>query len=219
MIIHLPQFLVALLLLWLPRGWLRRGVVLWRARRARSSTHSWTHAPADGTTLTPGYEFMKVRNYVDLLRAGVATIALVGSNGVPAAVTLAPGETQGATLVLGIRAAILLIAVLIQTVRWNHGRLALAAPVFFIGGLAAGVQEPLAGLGAFAIAWALVPVFPFAPSFLAVLGAVFAALNTFLVGVNLLVLATTAIFLVPVLVSLLARKPLLVYSRRSGGNH
>ncbi len=215
MSVNLPLFLLALALLWLPRPWLRRGATFWRGRRRHAVAHSWTHAPADGTTLSFRHEFTKTRNYLDLFRAAIGAMALVGSNGFTAALTAAPGSSAAIQhQVLFVRIGVLLAGMLIQCVRWDHGRLALSAPIFYLAGMTMGLQGPMPGACAFAIAWAVVPVVPFAPGFLTLHALVFGAIGTFLGGVNVITLAGVGICLVPVLLSLLTRRPLLIYSRR-----
>ena len=215
--IHLPFLLLALVLLWLPRSWLRRGRTLWRRRRRHLTSPSWTHAPADGTTLTFRLEFAKPRNYLDFFRAAAGTMALVGSNGITPAVGVLPDAAGAQHQVLLVHIVILLIGVLAQTLRREHRRLSLAAPIFYVAGLTLGLAVPIAALSAFMVAWALVPVVPYTQGFLIVQAIVFGAIGTFLGGVNLLTLAGVAVGLVPVLLSLLSRRPLLIYSRRPAG--
>lgn len=214
--IHWLLLAATIALLWMPRSWMRWGPRLGRQRKGQRLAHSWTHAPQDGTVLSFGHEFTKVRNYLDAGRSFVATMLLVGANGMPAAVAVASPLAPGAARqVLLAQMAVLLGGLLIQCVRFERRRLALAAPVFYLAGVLCGLQLPLAGLAAFAVSWALVPVVPYTLGFLTVMGVVFAAVGVFLTGVGLLTGAGAGLCLVPVLISLLSRRPLMVFSRRS----
>ncbi len=214
--LHWLPLVSALALLWMPRAWMRAGPRLVRRKKGQRLAHSWTHAPQDGTVLSFGHEFTKVRNYLDAGRALVGMWLLLGSSLLPPAFTVgAPAVPGAARQVLGAQAGVLLVGLLIQCVRFEGRGLALAAPVFYLAGILCGLQVPLAGLAAFAVAWALVPVVPFTPGFLTVMGLVFAVVGVFLGGLSPLILFGASLCLAPVVLSLLSRRPLMVFSRRS----
>jgi len=211
---HPLPLAAAVALLWIPRRWLRVGPAVGRRKRALAA-HSWTHAPQDGTVLSARHEFSKLRNYVDLLRAAAALLVLLGGYGMPAALTATAPAGRGP--VLAVIAGTLLIAVLIQMIRCERRGWMLNAPVFFIAGLMiSAVQPQVPGLCAFALAWALIPVNPRATGFLTVQAIVFAAIGCLLGGIAPLTLCVAALGFLPVAVSLLARRPLMVLSSRRG---
>jgi hypothetical protein len=214
--VDLLSMVVALALLWMPRSWMRAGTKLGPRRKPQRLAHSWTHAPQDGTVLTFGHEFTKFRNYLDWFRTAVGTALLVGTSSLPPILGSARALRWSEREVLGLRAAILAGGLLIQVVRWERHRFALAAPTFYLGGVLCGLPMPVAGLCAFAVAWALVPVVPHSQGFLTVLAVVYAAVGLFLVGLNPLVVLGAALCFLPVLLSLLCRRPLMVFSRRPG---
>lgn len=217
---NIPIFLVALALLWLPRSWLRRGRTLWRSRRRSGRHGSWANPPKDGTSLGFRREFSKARNYVDLARGWLGGLAILGGNGFDAAVRLASSAPPAmAHRVLAAQSAVLLLAVLIQTVRFERRRLSLSAPVFFIAGVSFATLTPFAGLCGFVIAWALNPVAPSAQAFLVVEAIIAAAAAYVLNGFTLLVPVGFALTFCPVLLSLLTRRSLVVFSPRSAGSN
>ncbi|HEY9721696.1 MAG TPA: hypothetical protein V6D47_06760, partial [Oscillatoriaceae cyanobacterium] len=117
--------------------------------------------------------------------------------------------------VVAIQAVVLLIGLVLQTLRYERGRWALTAPVFYIGGLLAVLCTPWAGLCAFVLAWVLTSVAPNAQGFLVVQAMVAAIVAYWLNGLNLFLILGFVLGVVPVIFSLLMKKPLVVFSRRS----
>jgi hypothetical protein len=140
---------VALLLLWLPRQWLRAGgtVVALPNLRKRMQT---THDPRD-LSLRWREEFFKVRNWVDLLRAAIGCTGLVY-----VCVELSgPSVRELGFSILVIKAVALAIAVALQTVRIESGRMTLVAPVFFIFGLSFPLIGWMPALFAIIMVWVI----------------------------------------------------------------
>lgn len=208
---NLGLFALAVALLWLPRGWLRRGPVVLRSRRRRHDA-GVVRTPQDGTSLSFRREFAKVRNYCDLLRAAAGSVALIGGFGIDPALRLQGGTAGRATLV---ELCILAIGVVVQTVRYQRGRVTLTAPVFYVTGLAVALCTPWAALSGFVLAWALSPVVPGVSAFLAVQAVITAACGVLLEGLTAYSVAGPLLCILPVLLSLLTRQRLLVLSRRS----
>ena len=193
---------------------MRRGKSLWRIKRRPTGGLA---APAqDGQSLTFRREFANARNFFDLFRGFVGAVALFGGLGMDAALAAGPDATRAdAHRVLGIRVAILFVGLLLQTLRYERKRLSLAAPVFYIAGITAVVATPLAGLSAFAIAWAVSPIAPNVQGFLCVEAFVLGLLGVWLNGIGLSTILGCVLCFTPVLLSLLTRRPLIVFSRRN----
>lgn len=209
--VDLGRFVVALMLLWLPRGWLRAGPGIGRRRR-HLPAHSWTHAPQDGTVLSARHAFSKLRNYLDLVRGAVGTFAIVGGYGIRSAAIL---KHNGAVQPFAIPLAVLTIAILTQSIRRDRRGFALSAPVFFVAGMMLAAPPALPGLCAFALAWALVPVLPNAVGFMTIQVMVFSLVGAVLGGLNPSVISIAVASFLPVVLSLLMRRPLMVLSPRT----
>jgi hypothetical protein len=215
MTVNLPILTVALALLWIPRSWLRRGSTVLRSRHRSPRRSSWANPPKDGSSVGFGREFTKSRNYVDIARAWLGAVALVGGAGFDAALRVAqnaPAST--AHRIFALQAAALLIGVLIQTVRYERNRLSLTAPIFYLAGISFALFTPFVGLCGFIIAWVLNPVAPSAQAFLIVQACIATAAGYFLNGITLLALLGFTLGIIPVVLSLLARRPLVVFSPR-----
>jgi hypothetical protein len=208
---HLPLLLIAVALLWLPRTWMRRGATVWRIRRHRDTRST---GALDGSSISARREFVKPRNYYDIFRAFAGALALVGGFGVDAALQTDLNAPHSVGLkVLAIQAAILLVAVLIQAVRFER-RVAVSAPVFFIAGIVAVLCPIWPVVCGLLIAWLLTPIMPNVGGFLIIQALVTGALVYVLGGLSALCLVGIGLCLLPVLVSLLTRRPLTVFSRR-----
>lgn len=152
MIIDYRLLLVALLLLWLPRHWLRLGKKLVASPKTRQQSRDdrvFNQLPVELAQV-----FGKVRNWVDFCRAAVGSLA-VGT------VCFQPGvddAVAGHRTVLIVQSLVLIIAVTIQTVRYQ-GRLTLFAPLFFVFGLSFGLVGWQAAAFAFVTVWLGYPVF------------------------------------------------------------
>ena len=149
-------------------------------------------------------EFTKLRNYVDFGRAAVGCLALRAS------IVGGPGQFG---LELGLEECVVLVAVLLQTVQWR-GQFRLYPPVFFATGLALAICGWPAALAGAALAWVLNLVLP-TPTLFLFVEALTVGLFAYLLNPSwLLAVLAMAVFYLPLLVSVLARQPLSVISRR-----
>lgn len=203
--IDLVYFLPALVLLWVPRNWLRTG-------RKTLELPAWDRLaqkikqqrePGD-MALRFAEEFTKLRNYVDFLRAAVGGLALRHS------IVGGPGQFG---LEFGLEELIVLVAVVVQTMQWR-GRLRLFPPVFFATGLALAVCGWKAALAGAAVAWVLNFVLP-TPTLFLFVHAVTVGLFSYLLNPNWLpAVAAMGVFYLPLVFSAVARQPLSILSRR-----
>lgn len=221
MVIDAASLVLTLLLLLLPRSWMRLGAIL---RRRRSSPADRARRIEPWSALTPGdprvaagREFRRLRNYIDLFRAALGGVLLTGEWGMTACVALEPGGTRFmARAVIVLRGVILLAGLLAQTVRWEHGRLTFYPPVFYLTGLSVALCGPWAALFAFVLIWALSPALASAQAFLAVYAVLMLLFGHLMGGLRDISTDYAAFLcLLPVLLSLLGNKPLLVLSRKS----
>ena len=98
------QFVLALVVLFFPRNALRAGVNLVRRKRRRSSgseriLEPWKDREPGDPRITPAVEFLKPRNYLDLVRAAAGGVAIWGGFYVPPALAADPaagGHTRAA---------------------------------------------------------------------------------------------------------------------------
>jgi len=162
-------------------------------------------------------EFTKGRNYFDLLRATAGGLAIIG--GLEIAAGIGP-ESAGADVpfwpVQATQLAIVTVGLLVQMVRFERSRLALFAPIFYLAGLSVSLCSPGAALFAFILIWALNPLFRSPRPFLGLYGLVAAGFGLLLGNLGWeLPLAAFLLCFLPVLLSLLARRPLVVFTRKS----
>jgi hypothetical protein len=196
-------FLVfALVLLLIPRSWLRLGARVTPKPPRKYNQAKVERDPYDHT-VKPEAEAMKPRNWLDLFRGmvGAGVLFYVAEDKAGSAGLVA-------TPYFGWAIALLVIAVVSQMIRLQ-GRLGLFAPIFFLQGVNLGINGAVVGLIVMLGSWALSPVLPSAGALLFVQGA------TALILCFLLNDATPAYGLVvaglcwvPVLVSILMRKRL-----------
>jgi hypothetical protein len=224
MIVNLPLLLLALLLLWFPRQWLRLGAVLVKRRsrsagKIQSSQEPWNMREPGDLSVDFLTEFSKFRNYVDLIRAVAGSVCVVGGLHVEPCLTLAPDANPGqATGLLVLKGLMLLVALLIQTIRHEHRRFTFYPPIFFLGGLSMILCEPFGALFAFILIWAFNPVLRNAQGFLTVYAILMLAFGEYFSGWGdkSSMFAGFLCFL-PVLLSLLAQRPLVIFARK--GHH
>lgn len=217
MIANVPLFVLGLLLLWFPRQWMRFGFVVGHhRRRSRKTSEPWNQREPGDPRISFG-ELSKVRNHVDLLRAIVGGLTIVGGPFMDASLAVADAADRvAARQLLVLQVAILLIGLLIQTIRYERRHLTFYAPIFYIAGLSVCLCGPWGATFAFLLIWAVNPMFGSAQAFLTVY-AVLLAVFGYLFGTDsiLLVMAAFLICFLPVLLSLLTRRPLVVLARRA----
>ena len=218
-----PLFLLgSLLLLWFPRLWLRRGLARLAPRRRKSAknpliTEPWREREPGDPQINFRAEFTKVVNYVDLFRAGFGGWLLWGGWGLPPA--LAATEDASATkagLALAARGLVLLVGLLVQSIRPEKYRLSFFPPIFYLAGLSIALCDFQGAVFSFALIWAVNPSLPNARVFLSIYAVLMMVFGRFFGGAGMqsLLLAAGLTFL-PVLLSLLANRPLTVFSRKT----
>ncbi len=210
MTIDYTYLVFALVLLWLPRQWLRlislRGSSRGRPLRARVDRE-----PGD-ISVRMGQELGKSRNWVDLLRAVAGSYAICrwGTFAVE-------HDASRATLhlVFGLKAAVLVLGLLIQTLRFE-GRFSLFAPLFYVLGLSFGLMDWKPACFAVISIWAVNLVLPSASVFLFVYGCLVTCFGLSFPGSEhdeTLLLAALAIL--PVLLSVLSKRRLAQFTKKT----
>lgn len=192
----------ALLLLLIPRGWLRFGGRV-TAKPPRKYNQAKVERDPYDHTVNPVAEAVKPRNWLDLFRGMVgAGVLFYVAEDYAGEATLASSNLFSWVI------AALTLAVVAQMIRLQ-GRLGLFAPIFFLQGINLGVNGAVVGLIVMLGAWALSPVLPSAGALLFVQGAAALILCFLLSDANpaygLMVAGLTWL---PVLVSILMRKRL-----------
>jgi MFS family permease len=223
MTVHVPFLLFALFLLWFPRQWMRLGAAFFRRslrsrERRRATQEPWNTRPSGDPRVLFTEEFAKIRNYIDLLRAAVGSLMLTGKMGLPAALEVGPEAGRNVARLLLIATAVIpLVGLVIQTTRYERGRLTFYPPIFYLAGVTLGLCDWRAALFAFALIWAINPGIGSAQGFLTVYAAlvmVFGILVFRSGGMLAAILAGVFCFL-PALLSLLAKRPLIIMSRKA----
>jgi hypothetical protein len=217
MTFNFPLLVGAMVLLWLPRQWMRNGRVFWRVRRRSRVVEPWNEREDGDPRLSWSGEFSKLRNYLDLFRGGIGSLALCGGMGIaPAIVPAANAGPHVARQVLMLRAAVLLVGLLIQTARWQKRHLSFYPPIFYLAGLSIGLCDIRGAAFAFVLMWAFNAVVPSALGFLSIYAVLLIVFGHFFAGGgDLPSLYAGLLCLLPVVFSLLTGRPLLVQSRKS----
>jgi hypothetical protein len=212
----LPQLLLGFALLCFPRPWMQKAVTLAKGRKKKSGVERlkdpWKGREPGDPSVHFGTEFTKFRNYLDLLRAAAGSVAIWGGFGFSAAV--AGGGIKG----LAAKAVITLIAVLIQATRYGGGRISFFPPIFFLSGLMLGLCGWEIALFGFILTWTFNPLVPNAAFFLTMKAAVVYGFGAFFQSpFSLTVMLAAGVIFLPVLLSLLANRPLMIYQQKGGG--
>lgn len=222
MTVHYPFLLLAIALLWFPRQWLRLGSIFKR-RRSSSSTRSasepWNNREPGDPRLRFAVEFSKFRNYVDMLRGAAGSLAFVGGFGMPPCLEATTGAAPSfGYAVIAIRSLILLVGLLVQTVRYEKGKFTFYPAVFYVAGLSFGLCDHWSALFAFVLIWAMNAMFSGAQSFMTVYAVMIVGFgHLFAHHGDLSVVYAGILCFLPVLLSLLANRPLVAFSRK--GTH
>jgi hypothetical protein len=208
--VHWPYLLAALAMLWFPRKWLRSGKSILKRRRkpdgALERLAGMGARDPEDRSVQPGKEFTNLRNYIDLFRA------LAGGYCLAQFAFTAEGEAAARTVFI-VQSLVLLVAVLIQAIRFD-GRLSFYAAIFYFVGLNVGVSGHITGLFAFALTLAINPVIPNPRMFLAAYGLLLLPFGfAFNADYQLLAVDVGLVLLVPLL-SLLTKRPVVIYSRK-----
>jgi hypothetical protein len=211
LMINWPYLLLATAMLWFPRQWLRSGARVLKKRRKPDGAMErlagiGARDPED-KSVQPGREFGNFRNHIDFFRA------LAGGYSLSQFAFVAGTEDAELAAFL-IQAGILLMAVLIQSVRFD-GRLSFFAPIFYFAGMGVGASGHYAGLFAFALVLAINPVIPNPRMFLTAYGLLLLPFG-FAFGADLRLLGLNAVLvLVPPLASLLTKRPLVIFTKKA----
>jgi hypothetical protein len=222
MTVDLPLLLFGLLLLWFPRQWMRLGASIGGRRRRpgggpAGGAQPWEQRETGDPRISAKKEFAKLRNYFDLLRAAAGGLAIMGGYGIESSLQ-ADGANSAVhpILVSSLRYGILLIGLLIQLVRYERRHVSFYAPVFFIAGLSVSLCVGWAALFAFILIWGLNPMFNGPQAFLSMYAFAQLVLGLLFRGSSreLPIVAFVLCFL-PVLISLLARRPLVIMTRKA----
>ena len=202
---------VALLLLWFPRQWLRLGGKVIRGSAASKMDQPVVERDAQDASIKLKPEFSKVRNWVDLARAATGAVAVNY-----ALFAVEPGSAKiVATQILALKAILLTLAVLVQTIRWERG-IRLSAPVFFILGLSFGLIGWQSALFACVAVWTCNQVIPSAGVFLLVFAGFELIFGVLLAhGLSVSILLSGALTVIPMLVSGMSRRPLVQLNKSS----
>lgn len=219
MTVNVVQLLVALVLLWCPRQFLRLGVRVGPLRR-RPKRQASDRGPYDaGVSLR--HELGKLRNYIDFGRGALGSAVVFGTDYTSACIEAVAGAPAGSgRIVLVAKILILVIALAIQLVRLEP-RLKLFAPIFFLSGVSFGLCGIKVAGFAIVMIWAInLATLP--PSgFLFLHGVVLMAFGSLFNGSRLLSTANRqtliAAFLLaaPALVSWMAREQLVHFIKRA----
>ena len=227
MIVDVRFLLFALLLLWFPRQWMRLGFSV-RTRRAKAGgagdgrgKEPWkTREPGDPAVVFRA-EFLKIRNYVDLLRGTAGSLAVMGGLSITSCLQPADGATvMAGRELLVLKLGILLVGLLIQMLRFERGHFMFFAPIFFLAGISVGLVGLNGALFAFAMIWAVNPMLQGPLGFLTIYAALMLTFGLFFLGLgNKLPIVALVYCLLPVLLSLLSRRPLVVLTRKGTHAH
>lgn len=215
------QFALVLVALWFPRNALRAGGSLLRHKRRRSGgsqriLEPWKDREPGDPRIVPAVEFRKPRNYLDLVRAGAGGVALWGGFEVPPALAADPAAGgRMALAVLGLKFLITLLAVVIQSIRYEKVKVSFFPPIFFLSGLAVGVVGYQSAAFAFIGIWVVNAVISNAQGFLSVYALLLLGFDLLFKGalsIPAVVIGLAAFS--PVLLSLMVRRPLMIFTRR-----
>jgi hypothetical protein len=219
MTVNLPYLLLAIALLWFPRHWLRLGSFFKRRRSegmTRATEEPWRTRESGDPRVNFGGEFAKFRNYIDLLRAAAGSLALMGGFGFAPSIGVAEGAARNMTyVVMAAKAVIVLVGLLVQTARYDRGKFTFYPAIFFVTGISIGLCDYRAAACAFALVWAFNSAFGNAQAFLAVYALLIVLFGNLFPKHGLLWSIIAGLFcFLPVLLSLLANRPLVIPGRK-----
>lgn len=220
MILNLPLLILGVLLLWFPRHWMRRGVALLQRKRRSSGSERilepWKDREPGDPRVNPRVEFAKFRNYLDLLRGLAGGLALWGGLGIEPAVAPAFGAARSVELqVLVAKCLLVTIGVVIQAVRRERVRLSFFPPIFFLAGLSGAMCSHQGAIFAFVAIWIVNAGLGSAQAFLTTYSLFLFAFGVLFSGFRSVpVLLVAGLAFVPVLLSLMAKRPLMIFTRK-----
>lgn len=222
MSINFYLLIPAILLLWMPRHWLRLGrsaarkLGLSRRRRKRELVRI---RESGDNRVNFSEEFSKPRNFIDFMRALLGGLILVGNPdwGIASCFRLeeAAGTVAHAVFAFELQLAIITVGVIRQFVRYE-GRVTFYAPLFYFSGLAIAMCGFGAGFFAFLLVWTFNSALPIPPvGFLTVYSLMLVLLGMVFQGLgNQYVYAASILFMLPVVISLMARRSLALFNKK-----
>lgn len=220
--IHWPYLLMAIAMLWFPRQWLRTGARVLKKRRkpdgAMERLAGMGARDPDDKSVQPGREFANFRNYIDLFRALAGGYSLTQF-------AFTAGSDDAEFTVFIIQALVLLVAVLIQSIRFD-ARISFFAPIFYFVGMTIGssgqhsddLTSTLgngAGLFAFLLVLAINPVIPNPRMFLTAYGLLLLPFGLAFDADWRLLTLNAVLVLLPPLMSLLSKRPLVIFTKKA----
>ena len=162
----------------------------------------------------------KTRNYVDFLRALTGGLVLIGNPDWGISSCFGDFEdlltVREDLFIFEIQIAIIAIGVVRQFVR-IEGRVTFYAPLFYFAGLAFAMCGFGAGFFAFLLVWTLNTALPIPPvGFLSVYVLVLWLMGMLFQGIgNFYVYAAAILYSLPIVVSLMARRSLALFTKKS----
>jgi len=220
--INYLYLILAIILLWMPRHWLRGGRKAARklglSRRSRKRDFVRIRESGDNR-VNVTEEFGKVRNYVDFFRSMTGGLLLIGNPDLGVSSCFVGSEeivvAQLGSFVFEIQILIIAIGVIRQFVRFE-GRVSFFAPLFYFAGLALALCGIGAGFFAFLLVWTLNSAIPVPPvGFLSVYAIFLWLLGMLFQGIgNYYVYVAAILYVLPVVVSLMARRSLALYNKK-----
>lgn len=220
--INYLYLIFAIVLLWMPRQWLRLGRksarALGLARRNRKRDFVRIRESGDNR-VNFSEEFTKARNYIDFLRALVGGLILVGNPewGINSCFLLVNenGLESTGNFLFELQIGIIAVGVIRQFLR-IEGRVTFYAPLFYFAGLAFALCGFGAGFFAFLLIWTLNSALPVPPvGFLTVYALMLGLIGILFQGIgNYYVYAPSIMFVIPVMVSLMAKRSLALFNKK-----
>ena len=209
-LIHWSYLLAAVVVLWFPRPWMKYGRLFRRQRKQRETFEKFAQQGGrdpDDKSVKLGRELANKRNYLDFFRGLIGGYALWHYS-------LETDIPESQWIVLSAGGAVVLAGVLIQSVRLG-GRVTFFAPIFYLAGLVIAHGNPFVGGFAFLLTCALNPLLSNPGRFLTCFALLLMPFGWFLEGDLLEVLLDAALLLsVPVL-SLLAGRPVVIFTKKA----
>ena len=200
---------------------MRLGISVSKRRKRSGSSESrqeeepWNAREQGNPAVGFRTEFGKVRNYVDLLRGAAGSLAMMGGLGIEPCLQLAANATpEAGRWLLVERLATLLVGLLIQTIRYEKQQIQFFAPIFFLGGMSVGLCSLSGAMFAFVLIWAVNPMLRSPQSFLSVYSLVMGVFGLVFVEGRIGPIVALGFCFLPVLLSMLAQRPLVLFSRK-----
>lgn len=161
-------------------------------------------------------EFTKPRNYIDLARGALGCLILLGGfpGFDPAINAPADATVSVQNLAFCLAMLVLIIGVLVQSFRFE-ARVTMFPPIWYLAGLTFGMPGLKAAAFAFGLIWTVNLVLPNPTAFLTVYALLIAIFGALFAGIaNSEVYFMAGMIFLPVLISLLAHRRLVLFNKR-----